>query len=104
LIFFQGVALKFLSLEIENYLVEWKNVDPDLLKAEARCLYDLQQASVIRQVYFREDTKSAVIEWECVSISEVKEFIGTFPLVMAGMIHFEIIPLIPYSGYSRLFP
>ncbi len=95
--------MKYLALEIENSPVNWQEVDPGLLKAEARCLYDLQQAGRIRQAYFRVDTKSAVIERECNSIDEVTESISTFPLVKAGLIHFEVIPLMPYSGFNRLF-
>jgi hypothetical protein len=95
--------MKFLTIEVENSPVNWKDVDPGLMKAEARCLFDLQQMDRIRQVHFRVDTKSAVIEWECDTIDEVKEAISTLPLVQAGLIHFEIIPLMPYSGFSRLF-
>jgi hypothetical protein len=95
--------MKFLSIEIENQPVNWKEIDPELLKAEARCLFDLQQADRIRQVYFTADTKSAVIEWECDSIDKVYAFIETFPLVKAGLIRFNVIPLVPYSGFNRLF-
>ena len=69
--------MKFLAMEIENFPVNWKEVDPNLLKAEARCLFDLQQADVIRQVFFRADTRTAVIEWECDSIERVRESIET---------------------------
>jgi hypothetical protein len=95
--------MKFLSIEIENQTVNWKEVDPELLKAEARCLFDLQQADCIRQVYFTADTKSAVIEWECDSIDKVCASIETFPLVKAGLIRFKVFPLVPYSGFNRLF-
>jgi hypothetical protein len=95
--------LKFLALEIENYPVKWNEVESSLMKAEARLLFDLQQTDLIRQIFFREDTKSAVLEWECDSIEKVEELTSTFPLVEAGMIHFEVIKLIPYPGYKRLF-
>jgi hypothetical protein len=94
--------MKFLALEVENYPVTWTEVDPDLLKAEARHVYDLQQAGLIRQINFRADTKSAVIEWECSSIQQVEDLIAAFPLVMARYIHFELIQLVPYSGFDRL--
>jgi hypothetical protein len=95
--------MKFFALEVENQPINWNEVDPGLLKAEARCLFDLQQADLIRQVYFTADTKSAVIEWECDSIEKVCASIETFPLVKAGLIHFNVIPLVPYSGFNRLF-
>jgi hypothetical protein len=95
--------MKFLALEVENHPVNWTEVSLDLLKAEARQVYDLQQAGFIRQIHFRVDTKSAVIEWECASIEQVKELTLTLPLVEAGFIHFDFIPLIPYTGFKRLF-
>lgn len=94
--------MKILTLEVENYTVNWAAVPSDILKAEARHVYDLQQAGYIRQINFRADTKSAVIERECSSILQVKDITPAFPLVLAGYIHFDVIPLIPYSGYDRL--
>jgi hypothetical protein len=94
--------LKFLTLEVENYPVKWNEVDPVILEAEARCVFDLQQADLIRQVYFRADTRSAVIEWESDSIDNVTQALAAFPLVQANLIHFEIIPLMPYTGFNRL--
>jgi hypothetical protein len=94
--------LKFLTLEVENYPVKWNEVDHDLLEAEARYVFDLQQADLIRQVYFRADTRSAVIEWESDSIDNVTQALSAFPLVQANFIHFEVIPLMPYSGFNRL--
>ncbi|HEX7555691.1 MAG TPA: hypothetical protein VF338_03625 [Leptolinea sp.] len=95
--------MKFLAFEVENYPVNWAEVPSDLLSAEARQIYDLQQAGLIRQIHFRADTHSAVIDWESDSIEKIVELTANFPLVEAGLIHFEIIPLIPYSGFSRLF-
>lgn len=95
--------MKFIALEVENHPVNWAEVPPDLLRAEARQVYGLQQDGFIRQIHFRADTKSAVIEWECDSLDQVKEFMTALPLVEAGYIHFDIIPLIPYPGFKRLF-
>ncbi len=95
--------MQFLALEIENFPINWKEIDPALMEKEARCLYELQQDDLIRQVFFRADTKSAVIFWECDSLERVNELTASFPLVKAGFIHFEIIPLIPYTGFNRLF-
>jgi hypothetical protein len=98
-----GGPLKFLTLEVENYPVNWNEVDPVILEAEARCIFDHQQADLIRQIYFRVDTRSAVIEWESDSMDNVTQALAALPLVQANLIHFEIIPLMPYTGYKRLF-
>jgi hypothetical protein len=29
--------------------------------------------------------------------------LGTLPLVKAGLISFELMPLVPYPGFARLF-
>jgi hypothetical protein len=95
--------MKILALEVENYPVHWNEVEPALLQSEAKRVFDLEQQDLIRHIYFRADTKSAVIEWEADSISTVNKLINDFPLVKAGFIHFEVFPLIPYTGFNRLF-
>lgn len=95
--------MQFLALEIEDFPINWKEVDSVLMEKEARRLYELQQDDLVRQVYFRADTKSAIILWECDSIERVIELSSSFPLVEAGLIHFDVIPLIPYMGFNRLF-
>jgi hypothetical protein len=34
---------------------------------------------------------------------EAQRLLETLPLVQAGLITFEVIPLIPYPGFERLF-
>lgn len=95
--------MKFLTLEVEKHPVNWEEVEPGLLKEEARYIFDLQQADFIRQIHFNADKRTAVIEWECATIDIVREKILSLPLVRAGYINFEIIPLLPYTGFNRLF-
>lgn len=95
--------MKILALEVENYPVNWNEVEPALLQSEAKRVFDLEQQDLIRNIYFRADTKSAVIEWEADSIDTVNQFLCDFPLVKAGFIHFDVFPLIPYTGLNRLF-
>jgi muconolactone delta-isomerase len=95
--------MKFLALEVESHPVNWSEVSADLMKAEARQAYDLQQAGYIREIHFRVDNHRAIIEWECDSVDQAKTLTATLPLVAAGLIHFEIVQLIPYPGFKRLF-
>jgi hypothetical protein len=44
-----------------------------------------------------------VLVLECADVQEAKRVLETLPLVRQGLIEFEIIPLLPYSGLSRLF-
>lgn len=99
----KGCSVKILALEVENYPVVWNEIEPALLQSEAMRVYELEQQNLIRQIYFRADTQSAVIEWEAESVKEVVVLLADFPLVKAGLIHFDVIPLMPYTGFSRLF-
>jgi muconolactone delta-isomerase len=74
-----------------------------LLKAEARRIWELQQSGALRETYFRADQHNAVLVFECGEIEETQRLLSTLPLVDAGLITFEIIPLVPYDGIARLF-
>ena len=56
-----------------------------------------------REMYFRPDRNEAVLILECMGQEEAQSVLATLPLVKAGLIAFEIIPLIPYNGFARLF-
>jgi hypothetical protein len=73
------------------------------VKAEAARAWELYQAGVIRELYFRQDRPEAVLVLECADVQEADRMLGTLPLVKAGLITFEVIPLVPYPGFSRLF-
>jgi hypothetical protein len=40
---------------------------------------------------------------ECASLDEAQEILDTLPLVRDRLIEFELIPLVPYPGFERLF-
>lgn len=76
--------------------------DP-VLRAEAQRLWELVQQSVVRESYFDAGRHAAVLVLECGDLGEAQQHLSTLPLVQAGLITFEVIPLIPYSGFARLF-
>jgi muconolactone delta-isomerase len=73
------------------------------LKAEARRAWELYQAGVFREMYFRADEAIAVLILECQDVDEAHAVLSTLPLVQAGLITFDVMPLIPYPGFARLF-
>lgn len=73
------------------------------LKAESRLVWDMMQSGVLREIYFRQESHSAVLILECASAAEADAALAALPLVKAGMITFEIIPLVPYDGLEILF-
>ena len=73
------------------------------LKSEAMRVWSLYQSGVLREFYFREDHSDAVLILECGSAAEAQQILDSLPLVQAGLIGFDIVPLIPYTGFERLF-
>ncbi len=94
--------MKFLALEHETPAATAAGFQPHL-KAEAARAWELYQAGTIRELYFRPDLHTAVLVLECASLADAHQVLDTLPLVSAGLIRFEIIPLAPYSGFARLF-
>jgi len=76
---------------------------PELAAAETHRAWDLHQAGSIRELFFRADEHAAVLGLECGNVEEAREMIATLPLVAAGLIAFELIPLRAYPGFARLF-
>lgn len=72
-------------------------------KAEARQVWALVQAGVIRESYFRADRNEAVLVLECQSVDKAHEALSTLPFVQHGLITFELIALKAYPGFERLF-
>ena len=72
-------------------------------KAEASKVWEYHQSGTIRELYFRADRKEAVLILECASVVEAQAILATLPLIQAGLISFEVIPLKAYSGFERLF-
>jgi hypothetical protein len=72
-------------------------------KEEAARVWELYQAGVFREMYFRQDESSAVLILECDSVEQARGLLDTLPLVREGLITFDVIPLVPYPGLARLF-
>ncbi|MEW5960835.1 MAG: superoxide dismutase [Chloroflexota bacterium] len=94
--------MKILALEQELPGVTAADFQPHL-QAEAARVWELYQAGAIRELYFRQDRSEAVLILECAGVDEANDMLNTLPLVQAGLIRFELIPLKPYPGFARLF-
>lgn len=71
--------------------------------AEARQVWALVQAGVVREANFRADRSEAVLVLECPSVEAAREALSTLPFVQNQLITFELIPLKAYPGFERLF-
>ena len=73
------------------------------LAAEARRAWELHQAGVVRELYFRADEDAAVLVLECATLGEAERALATLPLVRERLIAFDLVPLRAYPGFERLF-
>ncbi len=94
--------MKILAIEHDNPSADAEAFKPHL-KEEASRVWELYQAGVVREMYFRQDRSEAVLMLECASLDEAQGFLASLPLVRQGLIEFETITLGPYPGFSRLF-
>jgi muconolactone delta-isomerase len=96
------VRVKILALERDVPGITAEACRP-YLQAEAARAWELYQAGVLRELYFRQDRTSAVLILECAGAEAARDVLDSLPLVKAGLIAFDIIPLRPYPGFARLF-
>jgi hypothetical protein len=94
--------MKILALEKEAAQTQPSDFQP-YLSDEAAKVYEFYQAGVIRESYFHQIDHTAVLMLECVDIAEARRVLGSLPLVKAGLITFDVLPLVPYPGFARLF-
>ena len=94
--------MKILAIEREMPAVADEQFQP-YLKAEAARVWELYQAGLLRELYFDQNRHAAVLMLECASVDEARQALDTLPLVLEGLITFELLPLIPYLGFARLF-
>jgi muconolactone delta-isomerase len=76
---------------------------PEIRVPEARRAWELYQAGTIRQIWFRADRANGVLLLEVADLAEARAVIDSLPLVAAGLIDFDLVPLRPYPGFARLF-
>jgi hypothetical protein len=94
--------MKLLALEKELQPVN-SDQSRALLMDEAFRVWELQQSGCVRAIYFRADRHTAVLELECADVEEARQRISSLPLAVAGLSEFDILPLVPYDGFARLF-
>lgn len=95
--------MKVLAIEKDVEGVTDEAFTDEVLREEAGRAWELFQEGVIRELYFRADRHAAVLVLECGDATAAERALATLPLVQRGLIAFELIPLAPYPGFSRLF-
>ena len=95
--------MRILAIEQAVEGITQERFTPELLAAEARRAWELHMAGVMRELYFRADDPAAVLILECADLDEAGRALASLPLVQAGLIRFDVIPLRAYPGFARLF-
>lgn len=94
--------MKILAIEHELPGATAEQFQP-YLQDEAFEAWRLYQAGVIRELYFRADQNTAVLVLECEDVAEAEAVLADLPLLKVGLISLEMVPLIAYPGFGRLF-
>ncbi|HET6440696.1 MAG TPA: muconolactone Delta-isomerase family protein [Anaeromyxobacter sp.] len=95
--------MKILALERPVPDVADEAFTPDLLREEASRAWDLHQSGKLRELYFRADRTEAVLVLEAEDLSSARRVLEQLPLVSRRLIDFELVPLVAYPGFARLF-
>jgi hypothetical protein len=69
---------------------------------EALHIWMLNTKEIVREMYFRKDRPGVVLVLEAENASEAKRILSTFPMVVAGVIDFDIIPVGHFVPFGTL--
>lgn len=95
--------MKILAIERAAPGADFGAFTPELARAEALQAWALYQEGIVRELYFRADKTEAVLVLECADAETAATVLATLPMVQAGLITFDLIPLRAYPGFARLF-
>jgi hypothetical protein len=74
-----------------------------LARPEAARAWEMLAAGVLRSIHFIKGPAGAVLLFEAGDESEVAAHAGRLPLVAAGLVTVEVLPLAPFTGFAALF-
>ncbi len=94
--------MKILALSKRPEGVTTEQIAPNRI-AEAAQAWELYASGTFRELYFRTDKPGAVVILECASVEEAQKALATLPMVEAGGLDFDIIPLGPFLEFRHLF-
>jgi hypothetical protein len=84
--------MKFLALEREKPGLNAQDFAPHG-KAEARRAWELYTQGVFRAMYFNSEAHTAILILEALDKAAAQAALDTLPMVQAGLITFDLIPL-----------
>lgn len=94
--------MKILALSRRQPGVTTEQLQPHQV-TEAQRVWQLHKDGLFREMYFRRDRPGAVVVLECATEAEARAALATLPMVEAGLIDFDVIPLGPFLPLEHLF-
>ncbi|MBV6625092.1 MAG: hypothetical protein KI793_19555 [Rivularia sp. (in: Bacteria)] len=73
------------------------------LQAEAQKVWENYSTEVVRSIHYIADMSGAVLMCEAESLSAMQKIADEFPMVKAGVLTIEVLPLKAYTGLESLF-
>ncbi|MCC3415080.1 MAG: hypothetical protein JGK24_27370 [Microcoleus sp. PH2017_29_MFU_D_A] len=74
-----------------------------VVKPEAAKVWELYASDRLRSIHYIADKSGAVLLCEANNVEEINAMIAQLPMAQAGVMQFEVIPLLPYTGTAELF-
>jgi hypothetical protein len=72
--------------------------------AEIQAVWELYAQGICREFYTRANEPGRVVLiFESASVEDAKDALATLPFAQLHLIDFDVIPLAPFTGLSRLF-
>ena len=95
--------MKVLAIGHAQSGVRWEHIAP-YVGEDARRMWELYETDRVREFYLRADHRPGVVlVLECDDVMEAERLVAELPIVEAGLLDFEVIPLRPYIGFRALF-
>ncbi len=70
---------------------------------ENRMIWDLYLKGTVREMHLRQDVTGAVLVLEAADADEARRVVGALPMVAAGVLAAELVPLGPFRPLETLF-
>jgi hypothetical protein len=94
--------VKVLALGHAQTGIRWEHIAP-YVGEEARSVWELYESDRVGEFYLRADQRPGVVlVFESDDVREAERVVAALPMVKAGLLDFEVIPLRPYIGFREL--
>ena len=95
--------MKVLAIGHPQTGIRWEHIAP-YVGEQARSVWELYECDRVREFYLRADYQPGVVLiFESDDVSEAERLVAALPIVEAGLLDFEVIPVRPYIGFRELF-